>query len=102
MLCLFVCFIVVCLFRYIPTCLVNDYLGHQGGKKSKLTQQVMVSILHIFMVHNYFSGLGLFTSFFIIFSRVTQQTELPKMETLTYQSVLQNHELLGKEITKFL
>ncbi len=35
----------------------------------------------------------------MIFSRETQQSELPKVETLTYQSVLQN-ELLGKEITE--
>ena len=69
----------VCLFRCIPTCLENAYLGHQGGKKSKLTQHVVVSILYLWsFIHNYFSGLGLFTSFFIIFSRVTQQTELPK------------------------
>ncbi len=38
---------------------------------------------------------------FFFFFRDSTQTDLPKVETLTYQSVLQN-ELLGKAITDVL
>ena len=46
-----------------------------------------------------FLGLCATSNHMVLIFRETVQTEIPKVETITYQSVLQN-ELLGKEITE--
>lgn len=81
--------------RFIPSrqspCVAKKCLFKSPRKKAKWVM-LLLSVITIMCV-------CVLTSIHFLFSRVDAQSEPPKVETLTYQSVLQN-ELLGQSNTE--